>query len=109
MDWLELLQTLVIALAGIAIPYLGLYLKGFLTTGKRRHNAEMIAITADAILSMVIKNNPTMSLLEQIDYYKDLLVAEMLRDPTVPLNNAVVANRVAVDVIEKRLQLQGDK
>lgn len=101
MDWMQMLQVLVMTAAGIVIPFVGVYLRRYVHDAKDKARVEKLDAIAEGALELIMINNPSMGILTDIDRFKDMLVAELLKDPTVPLNNALVANRVAAKAISR--------
>jgi len=101
MDLQMIFATILLPILTVVIPLAARYLKKYVDGQEDMFRVQKIDTIAEAILDMVRLNNPKMDMWENVDQIKDLLVAEILKDSTVPLANSAIANRVAASAIIK--------
>ena len=84
----------------LVIPVVAIFLKRFIDSSLDLQRVQKIDTIAEGVLGMIILNNPKLDILNDIDQIKDLLVNELLSDPSIPLANMHIANRVAAKALK---------
>lgn len=104
MDWQALLSALgniLIPIAVILIPYLANLLRRWINSQEDINRVQKLDTIAEGVLGLIMINNPKLDILENVDQIKDMLVAELINNTTIPLANSVVASRIAAKAIVK--------
>ena len=100
MDWKTLLETLFMPIVMLVIPVVALFLKRFIDSSLDLQRVQKLDTIAEGVLGLIMLNNPKMDILNDIDLIKDLLVDELMSDPSIPLSNRHIANRVAAKALK---------
>jgi hypothetical protein len=100
-NWTTIFEAVIMPMLALVIPLAGVKLRQYVNTANDKARVEKLDIIAESILDLVLLNNPKLSILNDVDRVKDLVVAELLKDATVPLTNAKIAARVAATAIRK--------
>ena len=100
MDWKTLLETLFMPIVMLVIPVVALFLKRFIDSSLDLQRVQKLDTIAEGVLGLIMLNNPKMDILNDIDMIKDLLVDELMSDPSIPLFNRHIANRVAAKALK---------
>ena len=95
MDWKALLDTLFMPIVMLVIPVVALFLKRFIDSSLDLQRVQKLDTIAEGILGLIVINNPKLDILDDIDTIKDMLVAELLKSPSVPVSNSEIAMRIA--------------